>query len=93
MIDTLSIVIPAYNEGRTIHFILDKIKNVELANLVNKEIIFVNDCSTDYTEQAIEKYMLENREMNIQYFKHEINLGKGSALHKGIKKAHKLQDT
>jgi glycosyltransferase involved in cell wall biosynthesis len=87
MISKLSIVIPAYNEGRTIHFILDKIKNVTLINDISKEIIIVNDCSSDDTEQAIKNYMLSNPSVNIQYVKHEINKGKGAALHTGISKA------
>ena len=68
-IKTLSILIPAYNEGRTIHFILDKVKAVELRNNIAKEIIIVNDCSTDDTVAAIEKYCTENPELKIQLFK------------------------
>jgi len=83
----LSIVIPAYNEGRTIHLILDKLQKVQLVNQIEKEIIIVNDFSNDNTEEAIFKYILENKEINIQYFKHEVNKGKGAALHTGIKKA------
>ncbi len=84
---TLSIVIPAYNEGPTIHRILDKIKQVELINNLNKEVIIVNDCSTDSTLDSIEKYKVENPEMHIQVFSHAVNQGKGAALHTGIKKA------
>lgn len=83
----LSIVIPAYNEGRTIHLILDKLQKVQLVNQIEKEIIIVNDFSNDNTEEAILKYIAENKEINIQYFKHEVNKGKGAALHTGIKKA------
>ena len=83
----LSIIIPAYNEGSTIHFILDKVKRVELINDIQKEIIIVNDCSNDDTEKAILNYMDRNPSMNIQYFKHEVNQGKGAALHTGISKA------
>ena len=83
----LSIIIPAYNEGKTIHFILDKIKNVALIEAIEKEIIIVNDCSKDDTEEAIMSYIAANPVMNIQYFKHEINKGKGAALHTGISKA------
>ena len=83
----LSIIIPAYNEGRTIHLILDKIKQVSLLNEIEKEIIIVNDCSKDDTERAIQSYMVQNPELNIQYYKHEINKGKGAALHTGINKA------
>jgi glycosyltransferase involved in cell wall biosynthesis len=84
---TLSIVIPAYNEGPTIHFILDKIHAVNLINGVQKEVIIVNDCSKDNTEEAIKKYMAGQPGLNIQYYKHEINQGKGAALHTGINKA------
>lgn len=86
-IQKLSIIIPAYNEGNTIHLILDKIKEVSLVNDIEKEVIIVNDCSKDDTEAAIYKYKLGNPDANIQYFKHEVNKGKGAALHTGISKA------
>lgn len=83
----LSIVIPAYNEGKTIHHILNKIMEVELINNIHKEVIIVNDCSTDDTEESILRYKDQNQNLNILYYKHEINMGKGAALHTGIKKA------
>ncbi|WP_179416011.1 glycosyltransferase family 2 protein [Mucilaginibacter sp. E4BP6] len=86
-IQKLSIIIPAYNEGRTIHLILDKVKSVTLLNNISKELIIVNDCSTDDTELAIESYISENTDLAIQYFKHDHNRGKGAAIHTGIQKA------
>jgi glycosyltransferase involved in cell wall biosynthesis len=83
----LSIIIPAYNEGRTIHLILNKVKDVKLPEGVRKEIIIVNDFSKDNTEEAILNYKSLNSDLNIQYFKHEFNKGKGAALHTGIKEA------
>lgn len=83
----LSIVIPAYNEAKTIHLILDRVKAVELSNQISKEIIIVNDCSRDATEQAILDYQAQNPSLNIQYRKHEVNKGKGAALHTGIREA------
>ena len=83
----LSIVIPAYNEGRTIHLILDKVKDVKLPSGVEKEIIIVNDFSKDNTEESIVNYKEANSDLNIQYYKHEFNKGKGAALHTGIKEA------
>lgn len=83
----LSIVIPAYNEARTIHLILNKIKDVQLSENVEKEIIIVNDCSKDDTENAILTYQKNNPQLNIQYRKHEVNMGKGAALHTGIREA------
>ncbi len=83
----LSIIIPAYNEEKTIHFILNKIKNVNLINDIEKEIIIVNDFSKDNTESAIQNYINTNPELTISYYKHEVNKGKGAALHTGISKA------
>ena len=85
--EKLSIIIPAYNEAKTIHAILDKIKEVELDNAIEKEIIIVNDCSTDTTEEVINTYSKLNPNLNLQYLKHTINKGKGAALHTGIKNA------
>jgi glycosyltransferase involved in cell wall biosynthesis len=82
----LSIVIPAYNEGRTIHYILDRVSAVQLANNIEKEVIIVNDCSKDDTEEAIQRYAA-NGKLNITYYKHDVNQGKGAAIHTGIKKA------
>lgn len=86
-IDKLSIIIPAYNEARTIHLILDKIAAVQLINGIQKEIILVNDCSTDQTEEAIKNYMATNPSADIRYFKHDHNQGKGAAIHTGIRQA------
>ncbi|MGZ5255384.1 MAG: glycosyltransferase family 2 protein [Flavitalea sp.] len=83
----LSIIIPAYNEEHTIHQILNKIKEVELIGNMTKEIILVNDCSTDGTEEAIVTYMQRNPELPILYFNHSKNKGKGASLHTGIAKA------
>ena len=87
MSETLSIVIPAYNEARTIHLILDKVKSVELTGGIQKEIIITNDCSKDDTEGAIHRYMATNPHLNIRYLSHEVNKGKGAALHTGIQHA------
>ena len=86
-IKKLSIVIPAYNEGRYIHNILNKVKDVELIGNVQKELILVNDCSKDDTEEAILEFIAAHPEMDMKYYKHEVNKGKGAALHTGISKA------
>jgi glycosyltransferase involved in cell wall biosynthesis len=86
-IQKLSIVIPAYNEGRYIHNILNKVKDVQLIGNVQKELILVNDCSKDDTEEAILEFIAAHPEMDMKYFKHEVNKGKGAALHTGISKA------
>jgi glycosyltransferase involved in cell wall biosynthesis len=83
----LSIVIPAYNEGPTIHHILDRVKAVQLNGGLEKEVIIVNDCSKDNTEESILSYKAANPELPISYYKHQVNQGKGAALHTGIKMA------
>lgn len=83
----LSVIIPAYNEARTIHLILDKVREVELVKNIEKEVIIVDDCSTDSTEQAISQYKDLYPALPIQYYKHDKNKGKGAALHTGIAKA------
>ena len=87
MINKLSIVIPAYNEAKTIHLILNKVDEVCLTNDIAKEIIIVDDCSTDSTRETLEKYMLDKPGLNIRLFKQPTNMGKGAALHKGIELA------
>lgn len=84
---TISIVIPAYNEGPTIHRILDKVAAVVLLQDMNKEVIIVNDCSKDDTETAILAYQQANPRLPITYYKHEVNQGKGAALRTGIERA------
>lgn len=84
MIQKLSILIPAYNEGPTIHLILNKVKNVVLNNGLEKEIVIVNDCSKDDTVEKVEKYMAENPDMNIRFFSQPVNMGKGAAINRAI---------
>ncbi len=81
---TLSIVVPAFNEGRTIHRILDRIRAVELIGDFRKELIVVNDCSTDDTEAAVRRYVDAHPELPLRYHCHPVNRGKGAALHSGI---------
>ncbi|HQQ93604.1 MAG TPA: glycosyltransferase family 2 protein [Bacteroidia bacterium] len=83
----LSIIIPAYNEEKTIHLILNKIKGTQLIAGFSKEIIVVNDCSKDKTREALELYMRDNPDMPMRLIHHEVNKGKGAALHTGIREA------
>jgi glycosyltransferase involved in cell wall biosynthesis len=84
---TLSILVPAYNEGPTIHKILDRLRAVILIEQLQKEVIVVNDCSTDDTEGAILAYQEAHPDFPLQYVKHAENRGKGAALHTGIEQA------
>lgn len=84
---TLSIVIPAYNECETLPLVLDKIAGTQLLYDIQKEIIIVDDCSEDRTREVVKEYVLQHPELEIRYFRHEKNMGKGAALHCGIKNA------
>ncbi len=73
----LSVVIPVYNEVETLEAILQRVEQVR----VDKEIILVDDCSTDGTRDKLKAY--ENREgYQVRY--HERNEGKGAALRTGF---------
>ena len=80
----LSIIIPAYNEAPTIHLILDKVIDTELFFDVEKEIIIVDDCSTDGTSEVVEQFSKSRPEVNLSTFRQPNNQGKGAAIHKGI---------
>ncbi len=86
-INKLSVVIPCFNEGPTVHKILDKVKDVSLIGNIEKEIIIVNDYSTDNTSETIKRYIEENSHLSIVFVEHDKNKGKGAALHTGIKSA------
>jgi glycosyltransferase involved in cell wall biosynthesis len=86
-IKKLSIIVPAYNEEKTITFILDKIRNVRLIHNIEKEVIIVNDCSKDDTENVIAAYAASHPDIVIKYYRQAVNSGKGAAIHAGILQA------
>lgn len=85
-IEGVSIIIPVYNEKRTLPIVLERVQAVDLKSLgLKKEIIIVDDCSNDGTEEFLKNYKSEN----IQILRHQVNRGKGAALHFGFKAATK----
>lgn len=85
--EKLTIIIPVYNEEKTVHLILNRIKEVQLINQVEKEIIVVNDCSNDHTEEAVQFFKQKNPALAISVYSHTVNQGKGAAIRTGIAKA------
>jgi glycosyltransferase involved in cell wall biosynthesis len=83
----LSIIIPVYNEEKTIHLILDKIKQVELIGGLEKEIVMVNDKSSDNSWERLQQYKNDNPNLKMSLYDHDVNKGKGAALHTGIAQA------
>ena len=87
MSNKLSIVVPAYNEENSIQRILNEITEVQLLHGIQKEIIVVNDCSKDNTEQKVKEFQQLHPEVPLVYKKHEVNKGKGAALRTGFQSA------
>ena len=83
----LSVIVPAYNEEKTIQQVLSKLLEVSLIGGFEKEIIVVNDCSIDQTEIHTLDFINQNPQADIKYLKHATNQGKGAALHTGIRHA------
>lgn len=84
---TLSIVIPVFNERHTIEALLNKVRNVRLPQKIQKELIIVDDFSTDGTRDVLAH---QARSKGTQIVFHEKNKGKGAALHTGF--AHATGD-
>lgn len=78
-IKKLSIVIPIYNEVKTIETILKKVEKADIGKL-EKEIVIVNDRSTDGTDKVLSS--LNKKEYKV--ISHQVNQGKGAALRTGF---------
>ncbi len=85
--NTLSILIPCYNEERTIIRLLEKISTVQLINNTAKEIIVVDDGSTDQTNILLTEYLNKNNGLPLQIFRNEKNAGKGACVQLALQKA------
>lgn len=80
----LSVLIPAYNEANTIEALLDKVHAVELIHAIEKEVIIVNDASTDETATVVEQFMEKHPALNLQLIHQPNNQGKGAAINRAI---------
>lgn len=83
----LSVIVPAYNEERTIQSILTSLSQVELIGGFSKEIIVVDDCSSDQTGQEVHQFQINHPAVPINYTRHAVNCGKGAAIRTGIEQA------
>ncbi|OGE72238.1 glycosyl transferase [Candidatus Daviesbacteria bacterium RIFCSPLOWO2_02_FULL_38_15] len=81
----LSIIIPVFNEEKTIGHILEKVALIKLPKKVKKEIIVVDDGSTDKTPKVLSEFKIDNLKFKI--IRHEKNKGKGKAVKTGLKNA------
>ncbi|PKL91388.1 MAG: glycosyl transferase [Candidatus Goldiibacteriota bacterium HGW-Goldbacteria-1] len=77
----LSVIIPVYNEERTLEELVDRVMNVQLEG-VTKQVVIVDDKSTDATHSILEKINLKYPQIEIIY--KEKNEGKGAALKTGF---------
>jgi len=83
----LSIIVPAFNEAAFISQILSKVVAVSLLADYKKEILVVDDASTDGTVEIVEKFMADNLDSDIKLIRQNPNQGKGAAIHRGIREA------
>ncbi len=84
MPQTLTIIIPAFNEADTIKIILEKIISVQLIHKVQKEVIVVDDASKDATAEQVNIFMKSHSGENVKIVSQDVNRGKGAAIHRGI---------
>lgn len=85
MPQTLSIVVPIYNEEKTLTQLLDKVLEIDLPESYQKEIILCNDCSKDSSQQIIDDYC--QKYDFIKSVKNPKNLGKTQTVKQGLLKS------
>ncbi|GIV33927.1 MAG: glycosyl transferase [Chitinophagales bacterium] len=83
----ISVVVPAYNEEKTITQVLQTVAKVQLINGLQKELIVVDDGSRDNTVAVVKKFIAENPSIEVKLYEQGVNQGKGAALHRGFREA------
>src|SRR4051794_17356468 len=81
----LSIVVPVYNEAKTVAQLIEKVRETDVGHGLTKEIIIVNDGSSDGTREALRPY--ESGVPGVQVHHSPVNLGKGASLRIGFQHA------
>lgn len=83
----LSIIIPAYNEEEFITTVLERLNDLKLPNDIQKEIIVVDDASSDKTVEKVKAFIKLHENLNCTLYQQDVNKGKGAAIHRGIENA------
>lgn len=83
----ISIIIPVYNEANLVCELLNKVVNLELEGGLEKELIVVDDGSSDATHAAVEGFMARHPESAIRLLRHSANRGKGAGVRTGMEAA------
>jgi glycosyltransferase involved in cell wall biosynthesis len=82
--DLLSVLIPLYNEEEFIHELLTRVISAPLPDGLNRELIVVDDCSTDDSAASAEEFIASHPDVLIRLIRHEKNQGKGAAVRTAI---------
>lgn len=81
----LSIIIPVFNEEKNILLVLEKVRDFIVTRNIKKEVILINDGSTDGTGSIIDSFLELNKDCNFKYLHSKTNKGKGFSIANGIK--------
>ena len=84
LINSLSIVIPLYNEAYTIYQLLDNVCSVRIDAVHTVQVIIVNDCSTDGSSERVDEFIKDHPDLNITLIQNSENRGKGYSLREGF---------
>ena len=87
MIKVLTIIIPVFNEDDTIYELLKTVHKIDLIEGIKKEIIVINDDSSDNSEKEINKFISDEKPHHLIFLRNNKNLGKGGSIKVALKHA------